>query len=131
MRYRTADFERAQVGSAAGKVVIDSGQPNACVHRGRPRTKLEIEIAGFVQRARIGAGRRRLLEHVVIHKHAMAILAGGLAKLLERLESTGLARLRFEASLRLRGQFAGLAREIGARRERRRAPLEGKLRALV
>src|SRR5579862_14880 len=126
VRHGRPDFQRAQVRGAAGEIVVDSRKAHAGVHGGRAGAKLEIEIGGLVQRARIRPRRRHLLKDVVIYDDAVPVLASGLAVLLQRLESPRLARLRFQLPLRLRGKFPGFTRKNRAHRKRRRAPLKRK-----
>ena len=102
MRQRTTDFVRAQVRRAAGEVVVHAGQPDAGVDGRRAGTKLKVEIRRFVERPRIGTGRRDFHEHVVVDQDAVLVLTGRLAVFLQGLEPPSLPRLRFELDLLLR-----------------------------
>ena len=80
----------AQIGGAAAEIVVDAGQADSGVDGGRAGTKLKVKIRRIVKRARIGSGRRRFLENVVIHQNAVPVLAGGLGIFFQSFESSRL-----------------------------------------
>src|SRR2546427_229395 len=55
VRHGAAYFIGAQVRGAAGEIIVDPGETNSGVYRGGAGAKLEVEIRGFVECARIGA----------------------------------------------------------------------------
>ena len=83
MRNRTADLIGAEVGRAAGEVIIHTGKPKTGINCRRARTQLEVEIRRPVQFARVGSGRRDFHKHIVVDENAVLILACGVAVFLE------------------------------------------------
>ena len=47
VRNGPAGFVRAKIRRAAGEIVVDSGQADAGIDRGRAGTKLEVEVRGL------------------------------------------------------------------------------------
>src|SRR6267142_6686958 len=131
VRHGAAHFVGSKVRGAAGKIIIHAGEPNSCIHRRRTRTKLKVEIGRFVQGSRVGSGGRDFHKYVVVHGDAVTVLVRGLAIVFQRFEPSYFPRAGFELRLLLGGKLSGLTGKVGASPKRRRAPLEGKLRAFV
>src|SRR5678809_1316925 len=110
MRHRSADFQRAEIRSAAGEVVVDAGQAQADIDGSRTLTELEVKVRGLVECPRVRTRRRHFHKDVVVHEDAVFVLARGIAVFLERFESPNFSRFRFELSLLLRRKLSVLAR---------------------
>src|SRR5437867_3130126 len=102
MRNRPSHLERPEIGSAAGKVVIDSGKSKSFIDGSRARPKLKIEIRRTIECARIRPGRRYFYKRIVVNQDAVFILAGRIAVFLQCLESPHFSRLCLELRLLLR-----------------------------
>jgi hypothetical protein len=87
---RASRLVRAEIGGATAEIVVDSRQANAGIDRGRSGTKLEIEVRGLVERARIRSRGRDFYKDIEVDQDAMRVLTGRLAVLLERLEAAPL-----------------------------------------
>src|SRR5215472_14349804 len=115
----TADFVSAEIGGAAGEIVVDIGQTHAGIDCHGTGAQTEIEVRWFIERARVGAGRGGFFEDVVIDRDAVPVLPRSFGVVLERFEAARFARLLLEAHLLRDTQRAHLAEEIRALRERR------------
>ena len=84
MRRILTQFQRAQIGCAAGKAIGDIGQDHAVIDRGGARLEPEINVLGLVKRLNflhiLGIQRRDIDEDVVIDDDAMLILSSRLAE---------------------------------------------------
>src|SRR5436853_7922936 len=127
----TPDCIGAEVGRAAGEVVIHTGKAHAGIDGHRAGTELEVEVCGPVEFAWVRTGGRDLHKHIVVDENAVLVLACRVTVFLECLESSDFARLCFERGLLLGGKLSCLSRKVGTHRRGRRAPLEGELRAFV